>query len=201
MGILSATKRVGSVFFNFRVDKWIDYEYLKSLTLFFVNQFQFVFRLAKPRPPETFEEAIYRLELSPQELILRSKQYLILCYFFLGNSLALTCYSYYLYSIESFMGSIMTASITIYSITYAFRYHYWNYQIRRLRLGCTFKEWFRDLFVLGFHARLLPQHLQYNTLFYEETPAIESKPEIEVADNDDTGNKAEATDNGPRNES
>lgn len=180
MGILSTTKKVSGHFFNFKVDRWVDFDYIKNLSSYFIFHIKYIFRLEDPNPPENFIDAAIRLEISPEELILRSKQYLFTTYLFLATSLALFIYSIYLFKNESYMGTCMTACVTFYSLSLAFRYHFLNYQLRRLKLGCGIKEWCRDLLNPSFKSTLQIEH------FKELDLSLIDYSEITIDENNET---------------
>jgi len=35
----------------------------------------------------------------------------------------------------------MVVALTLYVLTQAFRYHFWLFQLRNRKLGCTLSEW------------------------------------------------------------
>ncbi len=40
--------------------------------------------------------------------------------------------------------SFMGLGFAAICLAFAFRYHFWLYQMKRKRLGCTFQEWYQD---------------------------------------------------------
>lgn len=137
----SANKVLGSVV-NIRVDKWVDFDYLKGTLDFTVRQIKNIFSQHKqPFTAEDFEEARERLNLSEEDLIQQWKQYKNLTLFF--SSLTIFIFIYFLYLVfrSNFMGACMTFALSLYGLSQVFRYHFWMYQIKRKKLGCTLKEW------------------------------------------------------------
>ena len=91
---------------------------------------------------ETFEEAARRLELTKADLKRKEKAFLrsALIYFFGGILVCL----YALY--QFYTGSVIIGLITFLASTmffvHAFICHFKFFQIKKRKLGCTFKEWF-----------------------------------------------------------
>lgn len=140
MGVWNGTKKVAGHFFNFRVDKWVAYHYLKDT----LNYILFILRsLAKPEQTqieESFQEAVVRLQLEPEDLKKRAKQLKHWCFLFLGIALGLLLYTVYIFKQSNWMGTAMTLALMIYALYQAFRFHFWHYQLVHERLGCTLKE-------------------------------------------------------------
>ena len=92
---------------------------------------------------ETFEEAMQRLNITEAELNARRKEFTRLMFIYLAISLSIFAYTVYIVTMhKNFMGFMMGFAITIYSLTYVFKYHFWIYQIKHKKLGCTLREWF-----------------------------------------------------------
>jgi intracellular multiplication protein IcmV len=94
---------------------------------------------------ETFEEALVRLNLSEEDIQRRTKEFngLLLVFRIIATVLAI----YFIYALwhRYFIASLGTLGILLVVSGQMFRYHFWLFQIRSRRLGCTFKEWFYDL--------------------------------------------------------
>lgn len=144
MGIRSGFKKLSKAVFNFRVDLWLDYKNLKGHTSYLYNQFRTLYHIQPNARTETFEEAVERLELTPELLALQKKRYHFLIYFYLGLSCLIFCYSAWLICSGNWMGTCMAISVGLYALSFAFRYHFWNYQIQRQQLACSFQDWLND---------------------------------------------------------
>lgn len=149
MGIRSGFKKLSRNLFNFRLDLWLDYKNLKGYTNFFYNQFRSLYHIqpvirSESETYHTFEEAVHRLELTPELLDLQIKRYYFLTYFYLSLSFAFLCYSLWLGWLLNWMGACMSSAMTLYALSFAFRYHFWAYQIQRRQLSCSFQEWLND---------------------------------------------------------
>lgn len=127
---------------------WIDYNYLKyqNKTLWAVLKTIF----AKPQPTEgeTFEQAMKRLNLTAADVKSTASQYRRYAFFFLIIGLLVFYYAFYLlfmhHTITSWFLGLAASSLFF---AQAFKYDFWAFQMRRRKLGVTFKEW--KHFVLG----------------------------------------------------
>lgn len=140
----SAQKVLGTVV-NIRVDKWVDLDSIKGTVNFTIRQTKNLFSQHKQVfDIEDFEEARARLHLSEEDLISQLNQYKNLALFF--SFLSFTVFIYFIYLVyrSNFMGACMTFGISLFGLSQAFRYHFWMYQIKRKKLGCTLKEWWMD---------------------------------------------------------
>src|SRR5262249_2762345 len=91
---------------------------------------------------ETFEQAVVRLNLNAEELAQRQKQFLKLAMLYSGLGLGLLTYAIYLFiTTHFFLASIVTVILSMLMFTYAYRQHFWYFQIKSRKLGRTFKDW------------------------------------------------------------
>ncbi|MCS5711141.1 type IVB secretion system protein IcmV [Candidatus Berkiella aquae] len=141
MGIFKSSKKAAGHIVDVRVDKWVSWDYLsESADNFKVILLDSIIP-KKATYSETFEEALERLELTEADIAKRQKEFTQLFYFFLVLSLVIISYGLYL----AFTGSMITALIafclSIYSLAQSFRFHFWLFQLKNRKLGCTIKEW------------------------------------------------------------
>jgi intracellular multiplication protein IcmV len=148
MGFFSGIGKVGGVVFNIRYKEWLDLHGLGIITSYFIRNLKNLFPGKGLERRETFEQALQRLQLTPEELRIQSQRFSFLAFFFLGMSLLIFCYFLWMLLSGSLMSAGMTFSLMIYSLSVAFRYHFWNFQIHRQKLGCTLGEW-----LSGFSAK------------------------------------------------
>lgn len=129
------------------VPKWIDYRQLlkNNRSIFsFVKKF-FIPEQAKTE--ESFEEALSRLKLTPSDLIQRSKEFTRLMWIWIFLLLVSIAYSIYLLQNHFFRGFYPCLGICIIILTQIFRYHFWLFQIKQRRLGCSFRDWLNGQFI------------------------------------------------------
>lgn len=146
MGIMSKTGNFLGHFFNVRVDKWVGVSFLKNTADVFVSASKELLKIQKTSNPEDFNEAVERLSITEEELKNQSYRYKLFAQIFLVLTFFVLGYGVYLFMHDNPMGTIMTAAISFYVLTQAFRYHFWHFQIERNQLGCSIREWAQYLF-------------------------------------------------------
>lgn len=145
MGFFSGAKNLGSYVFNFRVSKWLDYDMLKRSTTKIVDITRATFSPEQAERTETFEQAMERLNLTEAELQQRLTEFSRLLVVYLIIAALIFSYSVWIaFSYKNIMGFFMGFCITLFALTHAFRYHFWIYQIKNRKLGCSLREWFFD---------------------------------------------------------
>jgi len=141
MGFFSRAKKVASLFVNWRVDKMMGYNNIKDNATYFYSTFMSLFVPEYPKIEESFEEAVERLNLTSEEIKQKATLFKFYMYLFLAISFLLFAYSFYIFSNDNWMGAIMSFTMAFYPLTQAFRYHFWQFQIRNQKLGCSLREW------------------------------------------------------------
>ncbi|MBS0286311.1 MAG: type IVB secretion system protein IcmV [Proteobacteria bacterium] len=138
MGIF---KKVGGRIIDVRVDKWMSWDYLGETADRFKILFLDIVIPKKANTVETFEEAMRRLELTESDLIERQKEFTRLCYFFIFLAMTVVIYALYTAFMGSMVASLISFCLALYALTQAFRFHFWLFQIKNKKLGCSIKEW------------------------------------------------------------
>ncbi|KTC87411.1 MULTISPECIES: type IVB secretion system protein IcmV [Legionella] len=136
--------RIVNVFARiFNVRSWIDFDRTKSFTLYLVNGFKKMFVPQKNDSGETFEEAVSRLNLSETELQDRKSALYRLS--LLMSAAAILIFGYAIYHVfyGSYRAVIISLVVMLIALALAFRYHFWYFQIKERKLGCTMLEWYR----------------------------------------------------------
>ncbi len=134
-------KKVGGRIVDVRVDKWMSWDYLSETADHFKALFVDIVVPKKANTVETFEEALQRLDLTEEDLIERQKEFTRLCYFFLALALVVVAYALYMAFAGGMMASLISFCLALYALTQAFRFHFWLFQIKNRKLGCSIKEW------------------------------------------------------------
>jgi intracellular multiplication protein IcmV len=94
---------------------------------------------------ESFEEALVRLHLTENDIADRIKSFRRLFIIFLTASSCLFGYALFMLYIEnSYSVALACFGLTAFLIGQAFRYHFWLFQMKRRKLGCSFKEWMKE---------------------------------------------------------
>ncbi|MGD9592508.1 MAG: type IVB secretion system protein IcmV [Candidatus Berkiella sp.] len=134
-------KKVGGRIVDVRVDRWMSWSYLGETADHFKVIFLDIVIPKKASTVETFEEAMNRLDLTEEDLISRQIEFTRLCYFFLALALVVVCYALYVAFTGSMVASLISFCLALYALTQAFRFHFWLFQIKNRKLGCSIKEW------------------------------------------------------------
>jgi intracellular multiplication protein IcmV len=107
---------------------------------------------AAPERTETFAEALKRhglTEASAEEL---RKDYLLYAFLLLLIGAFVLGFGFYLFFVKKiFSGMLLGIAVSALFAAQAFRYHFWSFQIKQRKLGCSFQEW-RDA-LLGDNKR------------------------------------------------
>ncbi len=135
-------------FFNriFNVRTWIDWDRVKAGGQFIETGAKkyFVPGSAHPIATDTFEEVQQRLNLSDADLAQRARALYRMCIMMACISMALFLYGFYHLFSGSLHASLLTFVLTLLAAVMSFRYHFWYFQIKSRKLGCTFHEWYRQ---------------------------------------------------------
>lgn len=153
MAIRDAFKVSRKTFFNPRA--WLGYDSLKDQTRTIRGFVKEAITVRKPDITESYDEALKRLDMKEEDARKAGRTYLIyaLIFFFLGV-LDFIYGCYLIFHHGAFLGLVLALAVCTLLLAQAFRYHFWYFQIRSQRLGCTFQEW-RD-YVLGRQKRPSP---------------------------------------------
>lgn len=144
MGIKSVIKTTFGQIINLRVTDWINAENHKNNLNYINDTLKRVFTssYASTNNQETFEQAMQRLNLTEKDILDRKKEFsklffisLIISIFFFIYTMVITI------RYKNFYSFILGSSISFFSLTQTFKYHFWLTQINKKKLGLTFKEW------------------------------------------------------------
>ena len=138
-GIKGGLKWAFKPFVN--VHEWIGLRSIKFMTKGVANAVKVTFATDKPQQQETFEEAVTRLKLSPGAIEQRKQSFLRIA--LVMGILGVFCLFYMLYLLWSgYLGAGCFALVVAMIVfAYAYRFHFWYFQLKSKKLGCTFKEW------------------------------------------------------------
>ena len=121
---------------------WMGYDNLAESTRHLTSTAKAVFKTPQGTGRiETSEQAMQRLQLTEQDIWQRQQEFMRLAAIFFVVMLVTLSYAFYLLSVGKFLGGIVAVGVTAIALAMAFRYHFWYIQIKKRKLGCTFKEW------------------------------------------------------------
>ena len=142
MGVIKSTRKILGIFINLRVDQWFGLKDHLYNIRFITGRARELFTPKEADRSETFEDAMDRLDISQTELDATDKYYSSLIYLFIFIAVAIALYSLYqALVLKSILSTIMTFSLVLFALANAFRYHFWRFQIRSKKLGCSFRDW------------------------------------------------------------
>jgi len=127
------------------VPSWMGWKDLKSTGTNIKDTAKALLETEKAQRTETFQQAVARFGLNPEQLAQKQKDYLNAALLYSGIGIALFLYAVYLFIFGHLAAGFLTLVLTVLAAVLAFRQHFFYYQIKRHKLGCTIKEWFRDL--------------------------------------------------------
>ena len=139
MGIVSGIKSM------FNISTWMGTQQLKNQTKALNDVAQSLITPASPKYNESFDQALVRLKLTEDDLAHRTHEFKRLIAVFSFITFCLLLYFLYLLVEHAWLASAGCFGIMLVMIGQIFRYHFWLYQIRERKLGCTFREWLHSL--------------------------------------------------------
>lgn len=128
----------------FNVRYWFDWDRIKAFTQYLYKGAKTLFILEETTDTESFEAAKKRLKLTDNDLLIRQKGLLRLVITMLIIAILSFSYTLYLFFDGSLKGGVVGLVLTCVALTLAFRYHFWYFQIKEKKLGCTFHQWFKQ---------------------------------------------------------
>ena len=144
MGLFRGVKKAAGKVVDIRVDKWMSFNSLRENTSKTAGMVKNVFTPEKATHTETFEQAMARLNLTDNDLKARQKEFTRLFLFFLFLGLIVIAYGIYMAITSRYLVALISTCISLYIFSQAFRFHFWLFQIRQRKLGCTLSEWFNS---------------------------------------------------------
>lgn len=123
---------------------WMDLSVTAGVFMLMKDIFIMVFMPWKRGPAgqeESFEEATRRLRLSEEDIAQRQRMFLMqtMVYFALG--VGIITYGVMLAFDHAITGLIMSILVSFVAFANAFRAHFWYFQTKHRKLGCTLHEW------------------------------------------------------------
>jgi len=94
-------------------------------------------------PDETFEEALHRLNLTQEDVEKKRTDFLLQALLYFVCFLCVSGYVFYLFEQGAWYASSVSIGIGLIFLLRAYRAHFWAFQIKHRKLGCTFAQWFK----------------------------------------------------------
>ncbi|QMT58960.1 type IVB secretion system protein IcmV [Legionella sp. PC997] len=125
------------------VRRWFDWDRMKAFTLYLVNGFKRLFVPQKKVQGESFDDAVKHLNLTDESILSKQKSLFRLSIIMVFAALLIMGYAVFQLFYGSLKAFLVSIVVTLIALVLAFRYHFWYYQIKNRKLGCTFNEWYR----------------------------------------------------------
>ena len=129
----------------FNVRSWVDYDRMRAFTLYLGGGFKkmFIPQPVKKSNTESFKKAVAMQKLTESDILARQKGLYRLSILMCVFAASIFGYSIYQMLYGSLRAMIVSHVLTLIALVLAFRYHFWYYQIKERKLGCTFREWYK----------------------------------------------------------
>jgi intracellular multiplication protein IcmV len=143
---MKATRRIGRV-----LKPLVNVKLWMGLSQLIVNAKAILrnFNDMKVRRPavrkETFEEAVARLNFSEDDIKNRMRSCLKLAIIYYFASLLFLVYTIYM-MVHLQLGMVLGLLITTLMAVFAYREHFWYFQLKTRRLGNSFRNWLTFVF-------------------------------------------------------
>ncbi|MCP0914583.1 MULTISPECIES: type IVB secretion system protein IcmV [Legionella] len=128
----------------FNIRRWADWERIKGFTQYLAAGFRKLFIPQRGRRSESFEAAKARLRLTESELLARQNGLFRLSVLMFAIAIFLFLYAVYQLIFFNVLAFLLSFIVMLIAAVLAFRYHFWYFQIKKRKLGCTLNEWFRQ---------------------------------------------------------
>ncbi|STX29846.1 intracellular multiplication protein IcmV [Legionella beliardensis] len=145
--------RIGNLFKTiFNVRAWSDYDRIRAFTLYLGNGIKFLFVPQKKESASNealanFKEAMDAQNLTEADILARQRGLYRLSILMCVIAFGFFCYAMYHLFYGGIFAVIISLVLMLVALVLAFRYHFWYYQIRERKLGCTFREWYSQGFL------------------------------------------------------
>jgi len=141
----SSHTRIKRLFSNlFKVKSWLDTERIRSGYRYVVDQASIYFIPGTTTKKESFDTAKVRLKLSDEDLLVQQKGLLRLSIVMVAAAIGVFSYAMYNLFYGYYAALIVSGVVIMLALAMAFRYHFWYFQIKHQRLGCSVQDWFRQ---------------------------------------------------------
>lgn len=136
----------------FDVRGWTDWDRGKSTIIFITDTIKRLFIL-QPRKTTasttSFNAAVKRYQLTPEQIEIKKIALWRLSMLMLTLGSLLSLYLIYQIIYGHILAILLSIVVTLIAFILAFRYHFWYFQMKQKKLGCTVREWFRQSILGG----------------------------------------------------
>ncbi len=123
------------------VPKWIGYRQLVETNRSLFSFAKKFFIPEQATTQESFDQALARLRVTEADLTQRIKEFTRLLWIWIVLLIVCIAYSLHLLTEHALRGFFPCLGLSFVILTQVFRYHFWIFQVKHRRLGCTFRDW------------------------------------------------------------
>jgi intracellular multiplication protein IcmV len=120
---------------------WSDADRLQGFSAYIINLFKKMFVPQPKKASESFKAAQVRLNITDGQLLEQQRALFRMSILMLLIAAGLFWYGVYQVFYGSILGVLLTWSVIAITLTLAARYHFWYFQIKSKKLGCSWKTW------------------------------------------------------------
>ena len=128
----------------FQLRTWSDWDRIKTANRYLGRGIKKLTVPQKSRVTESFEAAKQRLNLTDKDLLVRQKALLRVAIIMVVFAVFLLTYAIYRFYYHNNKSGVLSLIVMLIALVFAFRYHFWYFQIKEHKLGCSINEWFRE---------------------------------------------------------
>ncbi len=123
------------------VKSWVSWDAIKGNTSYIKDTAKIAFGVEKSERKETFEEAKARLNLTDAQIKDQQAGFLRIALIIGAFGMLSLLYTFYL--LWNLQIGAMFVALAVSSLCFvtAARYHFWYFQVKNRKLGCTWREW------------------------------------------------------------
>ncbi len=137
--------RIGRVFKRIiNIRAWSDWDRMKAYTQYLVTGIKRLFVPQKHIESESFETAMTKMNLTDADLLIKQNALFRLSVIMSVAAILIFGYAGYQLFYGTFKAAFISLVVMTIALVLAYRYHFWYFQIKHRKLGCTFNEWYRQ---------------------------------------------------------
>lgn len=141
----NSESRVGRVFRRIiDVRTWLDWDRLKSLSLALFTGLKRMFVPQRETTGESFEAALTKFDITEADLEKKKTALWRLSILMVSAGLLIGGYAIFQLIYGTYRASIVSLVVMMIAFVLAFRYHFWYFQIKERKLGCSLQEWYKQ---------------------------------------------------------
>ncbi|MBA2650212.1 MAG: type IV secretion protein IcmV [Legionella sp.] len=139
-------KKFKRIFFGiFKISRWLDWARVKAGSKYFYRSTKEIISPQVGKKQESFNSAVHTYKLNDQELHIKQQALLRLSLLMLSFATLILGYAVYQFIFGTIHAGLLSLVVMGIALVLAFRYHFWYFQIKQRKLGCTFQEWVKAL--------------------------------------------------------